>query len=119
MLKRKLAALAVLSMSTASAQEPAGLPGVWRLDERNAQVRFVARDGAFDGVIESSQRTSEVGFVLFKRVKKGPGKDFEGTLTMPENGSTHAVVLTLEGDRLKAVIGKGLFSKTLLLERAR
>jgi uncharacterized protein (DUF2147 family) len=119
MLRRKLAALAVLSLSTASAEEPAGLPGLWRLDERKSQVRFIARGGGFDGVIESSQRSSEVGFVLFRRVKPGAGRELEGTLAMPENGSTHAVVLTVDGDRLRAVVGKGLFSKTLLLERAR
>jgi hypothetical protein len=93
------------------------LGGSWNLEERKAVVRFVDADGGWDGLIDSSPRGAEVGFLLFRQLRQVSAKELRGTLAMPENGSTHEVVVTVEGEHLKAVVGKWIFSKTLELKR--
>jgi len=110
-----------LQAAVVRAEGPDGgvsLQGTWRLDERKATVRFTEADGGWNGVIDTSPRTAEVGFVLFRALQPTTATELRGTLAMPENGSTHEVVLTLDGRTAKAVAGKWIFSKTLLLERA-
>lgn len=95
------------------------LSGAWKLSERSSVVRFQEADGGWNGSIESSPRSKEVGFWLFRQLRQvGPG-ELRGTLAMPENGSTHEAVVTVKGSQLRAVVGTWIFSKTLELERVK
>jgi len=93
---------------------------VGRLSGGEGELRQAWRraDGGWNGVIDASPRSAEVGFVLFRSLKPQTAGQYQGTLAMPENGSTHEVVIVIEGDKAKAVAGKWIFSKTLLLETA-
>lgn len=95
------------------------LTGTWKLAERSATVRFQEADGGWNGVIESSPRSKEVGFSLFRQLHQAGAAELRGTLAMPEDGSTHEAVVTVKGSTLRAVVGKWIFSKTLELERVK
>jgi hypothetical protein len=117
-MRRFASLLVVVAATTWSADGGVTLDGVWRLDERKAQVRFHEVDGGWDGVIETSERPKEAGFVLFRALHQTNPGELRGTLAMPENGSTHEVVVTVRPDELKAVAGTFIFSKTLVLTRS-
>lgn len=95
------------------------LSGTWKLAERNTVVRFQEADGGWNGVIESSPRSKEVGFSLFRQLRQVGPAELRGTLAMPENGSTHEAVVTVKGSQLRAVVGAWIFSKTLEFERVK
>lgn len=95
------------------------LSGAWKLSERNSVVRFQEADGGWQGVIEASPRSKEVGFWLFRQLHQVGPAELRGTLAMPENGSTHEAVVTVKGSQLRAVVGTWIFSKTLELERVK
>lgn len=96
-----------------------GLAGPWRFPERKAVVEFQRGDAGWNGVITSSPRPKEAGFWLFQQLVEVRAGELKGTLSMPEDGSTHEAVVTVSGDRLRAVVGVWIFSKTLELERVK
>lgn len=94
------------------------LEGRWEFPERNAVVRFERTDAGWRGVIEKSARAGEVGFELFRNLRSDEQGALRGSLTMPEDGSTHDARVTVQGDHLRAVVGAWIFSKTLHFKRA-
>lgn len=121
---RRLATLLVVGLWVTSAWAEGSdggidLSGAWKFAERNATVRFQEADGGWNGVIETSPRSKEVGFSLFRQLHQAGAAELRGTLAMPEDGSTHEAVVTVKGSTLRAVVGKWIFSKTLELERVK
>ena len=93
------------------------LTGDWAMPEREAVVRFSQADGGWTGVIVATPRAAEKGLTLFRDLREVKAGELEGTLVMPENGSSHGAKVRLEGERLKAKVGAFIFTKTLTLER--
>lgn len=114
-----LGTLAAAPSWSSGEDEGVEFAGTWRLDERSSVIRFHQADGGWEGVIEASKRPEEVGRVLMHSLRQVRPAELRGTLVMPENGSTHEVVVTIKGDTAKAVAGAFIFTKTLEFTRVK
>jgi uncharacterized protein (DUF2147 family) len=117
MVRRLMLLVLVVAAQTHAADGGVDLTGDWAMPEREAVVRFTQADGGWNGVIVATPRAGEKGLTLFRELREVRAGELEGTLVMPENGSSHGATVRLEGGRLKAKVGAFLFTKTLTLER--
>ena len=80
--------------------------GSWKTDQ-GPLVQITKTDDTFKGVNVEHDKT------VLENLKYKKSK-WTGTLIKPEDGSKYSCTVTIDGDKMKLTVKKGLMSKTLV-----